>query len=110
MKLLILGGTVFPAAPGRGSAGAWARDHAVHRASTMPILFPQPRSCTAIATRPTVGAGWKLKCAGHARCGDRHLRLPAAVVRASAEALAGTAGHYTFISTISVYPHYRSRG
>ena len=37
-------------------------------------------------------------------CGNRHQRLHAArFVRASAERLAGSVGHYTFISSLSVY-------
>lgn len=112
MKLLILGGTVFL---GRHLAEvALARGHAItlfNRGQHNADLFPTAEKLHGNRD-PAEDGGRGLELLRGRRwdavidtCGY----LPR-VVRASAEALAGTAGHYTFISTISVYPHYRQPG
>jgi 2'-hydroxyisoflavone reductase len=106
MKLLILGGTIFL---GRYLVeAALARGHQVtlfNRGQHSPELFPDveklrgDRDSGLDALR---GRRWDAVV-------DTSGYLPR-VVRASAELLAGAVDHYTFISSISVYPHFRSMG
>jgi 2'-hydroxyisoflavone reductase len=106
MELLILGGTVFL---GRHVAeAALARGHAVtlfNRGQHNPDLFPDveklrgDRNCVLEALR---GRSWD---AVIDTCGY----VPR-VVRASAQRLAEAVGHYTFISSISVYPSFPTPG
>jgi 2'-hydroxyisoflavone reductase len=106
MQLLILGGTVFL---GRAIVEAsLARGHEVtlfNRGQRNPELFPQlerlrgDRDGQLDALR---GRHWDAVI-------DPSGYLPR-VVRASAELLADAVAHYTFISSISVYASYPSRG
>jgi 2'-hydroxyisoflavone reductase len=106
MKLLILGGTVFL---GRHLVeAALARGHEVtlfNRGRTNPDLFPQveqlrgDRDGDLAALR---GRRWDAAI-------DTSGYVPR-IVRASAALLAGAVERYTFISTISVYADFRSRG
>ena len=102
MKLLVLGGTKFL---GRAAVeAALARDHEVtlfNRGGTNPELFPEAEKLhgdrqndlSALESR-----SWDavLDTSGY---------VPGAV-RSSAEALADSAGHYLFISSISVYDDF----
>lgn len=111
MQLLIIGGTVFL---GRHLAeAAVARGHSVvlfNRGQHNADLFPELEKLRGDRD-PSQDAG-----RGLAQLRARHWDavidtsgyVPR-VVRAAAEALAGAA-HYTFISTISVYPHFRVAG
>jgi 2'-hydroxyisoflavone reductase len=106
MKILIIGGTRFL---GRALvSAALERGHQVtlfNRGQTNPELFPQveeihgdrKESLSALE-----GGRWD---AVIDTCGY----FPADVQR-SAEFLAGKAGHYTFISSISVYASFKERG
>lgn len=106
MKLLILGGTVFL---GRYLVeSALTRGHEVtlfNRGQHNPDLFPEveklrgERDGDLAALR---GRHWDAAI-------DTSGYVPR-VVRASAELLASAVAHYTFISSISVYPHFRSLG
>src|SRR3954468_17473209 len=106
MKLLILGGTKFL---GRYVVEeALARGHEVtlfNRGQLSPELFPEveklrgDRDGGLDALR---GRRWDAVV-------DTSGYLPR-VVRASADLLADAVEHYTFISSISVYPHFRSIG
>jgi len=106
MKLLILGGTVFL---GRYLVeAALARGHQVtlfNRGQHNPDLYPEveklrgDRDGGLDALR---GRRWDAVV-------DTSGYLPR-IVRASAVLLADAADHYTFISSISVYPHFRSVG
>ena len=106
MNLLILGGTIFL---GRYLAeAALARGHQItlfNRGQHSPELFPAvdklrgDRDGDLDALR---GRRWDAVV-------DTSGYLPR-VVRASAELLADAVEHYTFISSISVYPHFRSVG
>jgi 2'-hydroxyisoflavone reductase len=106
MKLLILGGTVFL---GRSLVeSALARGHQVtrfNRGQHNPDLYPDverlrgDRDGGLDALR---GRRWDALI-------DPSGYVPR-VVRASAELLADAVEHYTFISSISVYPHFRSGG
>src|SRR3954447_15422430 len=99
MRLLILGGTVFL---GRHlAADAAARGHVVtlfHRGRTVPegldgverVLGDRTRDLSALRARE-----WDAVI-------DTSGYEPDVVAR-SAEELAGRAGHYTFVSTISAY-------
>lgn len=99
MRLLVLGGTRFV---GRHLvAGALERGHSVslfHRGKRNPGLFPEAehlignRAGEVAALR---GRRWDavVDTSGYS----------ARDLRASAEVLAGSVGHYTFVSTISVY-------
>src|SRR3954468_9853864 len=99
MKLLVLGGTKFL---GRATVeAALARGHEVtlfNRGETNPELFPEAEKLRGDRTQDLDalrGRKWDgvLDPSGY---------VPS-VVRASAEALAGAAGHYLFVSSISVY-------
>jgi 2'-hydroxyisoflavone reductase len=106
MRLLILGGTVFL---GRYLVEAsLARGHEVtlfNRGQHNPELYPDveklrgDRDGDLAALR---GRRWDAVV-------DTSGYVPR-VVRASAKLLAEAAEHYTFISSISVYPHFRSLG
>ena len=106
MNLLILGGTIFL---GRYLVeAALARGHQVtlfNRGQHSPELYPGveklrgDRDGGLAALR---GRRWDAVV-------DTSGYLPR-VVRASAELLADAVGHYTFISSISVYPHFRVMG
>jgi 2'-hydroxyisoflavone reductase len=106
MKLLILGGTLFL---GRYLVeAALARNHEVtlfNRGQHSPELFPNveklrgDRDGGLDALR---GRRWDAVV-------DTSGYVPR-LVRASAELLADAVEHYTFISSISVYPHFRSVG
>jgi 2'-hydroxyisoflavone reductase len=106
MKLLILGGTVFL---GRYLVeSALARGHDIslfNRGQHNPELYPQleklrgDRDGDLAALR---GRRWDAVI-------DTSGYVPR-IVRASAERLADAAEHYTFVSSISVYPHFRSLG
>ena len=100
MKLLILGGTVFL---GRQiAAAAIAAGHAVtlfNRGQHAPGLFPEVTKLTGDRDGKLdtlYGGRWD---AAIDTCGY----LPR-IVRASAELLSNAVDHYTFISSISVYP------
>lgn len=99
MRLLILGGTVFL---GRHIVEtALARGHEItlfNRGKDNPDLFPQVEKLRGDRTAdlsPLAGRQWDAVI-------DTSGYLPR-VVRASAELLAPAIGHYTFISTISVF-------
>lgn len=106
MRILILGGTIFL---GRHFVqAALARGHEVtlfHRGQRGADLFPGveklhgERDGDLAALR---GRSWDAVV-------DTSGYTPWAV-RASAEALAGSIGHYTFVSSISVYAHFRDPG
>ena len=99
MRILIFGGTNFL---GRHTAAAaLERGHEVtlfHRGQTNPGLFPEAEEILGDREHDLgllAGRDW-----------DAVIDVPGYVpriVRASAQALAGQARHYTFISTISVY-------
>jgi len=99
MKMLVLGGTKFL---GRAAVEeALARGHEVtlfNRGETNPELFPEAEKLRGDRTEDLGalrGREWDavLDSSGY---------IPA-VVRAAAEALAEQAGHYLFISSVSVY-------
>ncbi len=99
MRLIILGGTVFL---GRYLVeAAQARGHQVtlfNRGKSNPDLFPEVEQLHGdrkLDLSPLTGRTWD---AVIDTCGY----VPR-VVRMSAEALAGSVGHYTFISSISAY-------
>jgi 2'-hydroxyisoflavone reductase len=102
MKILVLGGTVFV---GRAFVdAAQARGHEItlfNRGTHGADLFPdveQLRGDRTLDLSPLKGRQWD---AVLDTCGY----VPR-VVRASAELLAGAVGHYTFISTGSVYEEF----
>jgi 2'-hydroxyisoflavone reductase len=106
MRILVLGGTQFL---GRHIVEqALARGHEVtlfHRGKTNPHLFPEQEHVLGDrkeSLEPLVGRRFDsvLDTSGY---------LPR-VVQLSAGALSGTAPHYTFISTISVYADQLTRG
>ncbi|MFL5921383.1 MAG: SDR family oxidoreductase [Gaiellaceae bacterium] len=99
MRLLVLGGTKFL---GRAAVETvLARGHEVtlfNRGETNPELFPEAeklRGDRAADLGAVAGRNWDAVL-------DPSGYIPA-VVRASAEALADRAGHYLFISSVSVY-------
>ncbi|MGZ4482296.1 MAG: NAD-dependent epimerase/dehydratase family protein [Gaiellales bacterium] len=99
MRLLLLGGTVFL---GRHVAGlALERGHEVTlftRGRTNPGLFPEAERLTGDrdgGLAPLAGREWDAAI-------DTSGYLPR-VVAASAAVLAGAAGHYTFVSSVSAY-------
>ena len=99
MRLLVLGGTKFL---GRAAVEeALARGHEVtlfNRGETNPELFPEVEKLRGDRTEslaPLEGREWDAVL-------DPSGYLPA-VVRSSAEALARAAGHYVFVSSVSVY-------
>src|SRR5689334_15361245 len=102
MRLLILGGTRFL---GRHlAAEALARGYSVslfHRGQSNADLFPEAEHL--IGDRD----GGLDALSGHEwdAVVDTSAYVPR-IARASAEKLAGAVGHYTFISTISVYPGF----
>ena len=106
MKILVLGGTVFV---GRHLvAAAVAAGHTVtmfNRGQSNPGLFPAVETIFGDRTvdlQALVGRKWDavIDAAGY---------VPR-VVRMSAEFLAGSVDHYTFISSISVFASFRDRG
>lgn len=106
MRILILGGTIFL---GRHLVEcALGRGHTLTlftRGQHNPELFPEVerlRGDRKADLGALAGRSWD---AVIDTCGY----LPGDV-RASAELLAPSVGHYTFISTISVYPEYRKVG
>ena len=99
MRLLVLGGTKFL---GRAAVeAALARGHEVtlfNRGETNPELFPEAEKLRGDRTQDLDalrGREWDAVL-------DPSGYVPS-VVRASAEALAGSAGHYLFVSSVSVY-------
>jgi 2'-hydroxyisoflavone reductase len=107
MRVLVLGGTVFV---GRHIvAEALARGHDVtlfNRGRTHPELFECVEALRGDRERgdlaALVGRAWDAVV-------DTSGYIPR-VVRASAELLAGSAAHYTFVSTGSVYADYSRPG
>lgn len=100
MKLLILGGTIFV---GRHLVeAALARGHQVtlfNRGQHNPDLYPQVEKLRGDRDSNLTALEGRRWDAVIDTCGY----VPR-VVRASAELLAGAVDHYTFISSISVYP------
>jgi 2'-hydroxyisoflavone reductase len=99
VRLLVLGGTKFL---GRAAVEtALARGHEVtlfNRGETNPELFPEAEKLRGDRTQDLdvlQGREWDAVL-------DPSGYIPS-VVRASAEALAHSAGHYLFVSTVSVY-------
>jgi 2'-hydroxyisoflavone reductase len=99
VRLLVLGGTKFL---GRAAVeAALARGHQVtlfNRGETNPELFPQAEKIHGDRTQSLdglAGREWDAVL-------DPSGYVPS-VVRASADALAGSAGHYLFVSSVSVY-------
>jgi 2'-hydroxyisoflavone reductase len=99
VRLLVLGGTKFL---GRAAVEeALARGHEVtlfNRGETNPELFPEAKKLRGDRTEslePLARGQWDAVI-------DPSGYVPA-VVRASAEALAGSAGHYVFVSSVSAY-------
>jgi nucleoside-diphosphate-sugar epimerase len=99
VRLLVLGGTKFL---GRAAVEeALARGHEVtlfNRGETNPELFPEVQKLRGDRTEslaPLARGQWDAVI-------DPSGYLPS-VVRSSAEALAGAAGHYVFVSSVSVY-------
>ena len=99
MRLLVLGGTKFL---GRAAVEtALARGHEVtlfNRGETNPELFPQAEKLRGDRTQDLEvlnGREWDAVL-------DPSGSIPS-VVRASAEALADSTGHYLFVSSVSVY-------
>ena len=106
MRLLVIGGTSFV---GRHFVeAALAAGHTVtlfNRGKTAPELFPEAEKLVGDRTKDVEvlkGREWDavLDTSGYTP----------RVVRMSAEALAGSAGFYAFISTISVYEGFPSPG
>jgi 2'-hydroxyisoflavone reductase len=99
MKILIIGGTVFL---GRHLVGtALARGHQVtlfNRGQRHPQLFPEVERLRGDRTGEIEALRGRRWDAAIDTCGY----VPG-VVQASAQLLAGSVGHYTFISSISVY-------
>jgi len=106
MKLLILGGTVFL---GRYLVeAALARGHEItlfNRGQHSPALYPEVEKLRGDRDGDLGALHGRRWDAVVDTCGY----VPR-VVRASAELLADAVDHYTFISSISVYPHFRSVG
>ncbi len=106
MKLLILGGTVFL---GRHLVGAaLARGHTItlfNRGQSNPAIFSEVEKLRGDRDGDLTALEGRRWDAVIDTCGY----VPR-VVRASAELLANAVGHYTFISTIGVYPHPIPRG
>jgi 2'-hydroxyisoflavone reductase len=99
VRLLVLGGTKFL---GRAAVeAALARGHEVtlfNRGETNPELFPEAEKLRGDRTQDLdvlKGREWDAVL-------DPSGYIPS-VVRASAEALADSAGHYLFVSSVSVY-------
>src|SRR3954451_16314431 len=106
MRLLMLGGTVFL---GRAIVElALERGHEVTlftRGQQNPDLFPEVEKLRGDRDGDLAlpdGRQWDAVI-------DTSGYIPR-VVRASAERLAGAAGHYTFVSTISVYAKFPQMG
>jgi 2'-hydroxyisoflavone reductase len=106
VQILILGGTIFL---GRHLVeAALARGHQVtlfNRGQHNPELFPQVEKLRGDRRSDLSALEGRRFDAAIDTCGY----LPAAV-RASAELLAPNVGHYTFISSISVYADYAKAG
>ncbi len=106
MHLLVLGGTLFL---GREIVeSALARGHRVtlfHRGTTNAALFPQAEHLLGDRDGGLAVLEGRRWDAVIDTCGY----LPR-IVRASAEALSGMTPHYTFISSISVYPDHATPG
>jgi 2'-hydroxyisoflavone reductase len=106
VELLILGGTLFL---GRHlTAAALAQGHEVtlfNRGETNPDLFPEAEKLVGDRDgdlRALEGRSW-----------DAAVDVPGRVprlVRTSAEALAGSVEHFTFVSSISVYADFSQPG
>src|SRR5690348_10146574 len=103
MRILILGGTVFL---GRALVeAALARGHTVtlfNRGQHGPELYPDVEKLRGDRDgdlESLRGRRWDVAI-------DTSGYIPR-VVRASADLLAGAVDHYTFISSISVYPEFR---
>jgi 2'-hydroxyisoflavone reductase len=106
MKLLILGGTVFL---GRAIVEqALARGHEVTlftRGQRNPDLFPEAEKLRGNRDgdlAPLDGRHWDAAI-------DTSGYVPR-VVRAGAQHLADAVGHYSFVSTLSVYAEFKQRG
>ncbi|MBI5949558.1 MAG: epimerase [Chloroflexi bacterium] len=106
MRILVLGGTVFL---GRHVVeAALARGHDLtlfNRGQSAPGLFPgveEVHGDRATDLGKLAGRSWDAVI-------DTSGYLPR-VVRASARAMSGSTGHYTFISTVSVYRALREPG
>ena len=101
MRLLVLGGTKFL---GRAAVeSALARGHEVtlfNRGETNPALFPEAEKLHGDRTDP--GSRKLLEGREWDAVLDPSGFVPS-VVRASAEALADSTGHYLFVSSVSVY-------
>jgi 2'-hydroxyisoflavone reductase len=102
VKLLVLGGTKFL---GRAAVeAALARDHQVtlfNRGETNPELFPEAEKVRGDREHDLAaleGRSWDAVI-------DPSGYVPH-IVRASGEALADSAGHYLFISSVSVYSDF----
>jgi 2'-hydroxyisoflavone reductase len=101
VRLLVLGGTKFL---GRAAVEtALARGHEVtlfNRGETNPELFPEAEKLRGDRTDP--GSHRLLRGREWDAVLDPSGYVPA-VVRASAEALSGSTGHYLFVSSVSAY-------
>jgi 2'-hydroxyisoflavone reductase len=106
MKLLIIGGTVFL---GRSLVdSALAQGHEVtlfNRGQHNPELYPAVEKLRGDRDGDLAALRGRRWDAALDTCGY----VPR-VVRASAELLAGAVDHYTFVSSISVYAHFRAVG
>ena len=106
MKLLILGGTVFL---GRALVEtALARGHEItlfHRGKHNPELYPEVERILGDRNTDIDRLDGRTWDAAIDTCGYFPRQ-----VKASAERLAGTVGHYTFISSISVFAGFEKPG
>ena len=106
MHLLVLGGTLFV---GREIVeSALGRGHRVtlfHRGTTNAALFPEAEHLLGDRDGGLAALEGRRWDAVIDTCGY----LPR-IVRASAELLSGAAPHYTFVSSISVYPDHAAPG
>jgi len=106
MKILILGGTVFL---GRHlTAAAQERGHRLtlfHRGRTHPELFEGVEKLHGDRVRDLEALRGRRWDAVVDTCG-----YTPGTVRRSAELLAGAVGHYTFVSSISVFADYPAEG
>ena len=100
MRLLLLGGPRFSAAPSRTPHSRGHELTFFNRGTTNPELYPEVERIVGDERRPRRAARSTL---GRRR---RHVRLSPGAVRASADALA--LGPYCFVSSISVYADFSS--